>query len=111
MGMKRVLLLGGPRHLDTIPCDESYPGELTTGNGSPTVGRYHRAVFRVPHTGPSIASFWFVYETDDYQGSSDELTLEQIHQKLVDEGIDPTNKAVEVANLVHERTIRDVTLP
>lgn len=104
--MERTLLLGGPRHFEVVKCD-NYGTPITTGNGTETVTRYHRAVFRFPITGAAVDKFWYVYETDDYRGSPNEMPLSEIHQKLLDEKISPANEAVDVINLAHERTIRE----
>jgi len=106
--MIKVLLLGGTRHLDTTRCDSNFPTPITSGNGTATVARYDRAVFRNPISGASVDRFWYLYESDDYRGSKIELPLVDIHQALVDESIPPTNAAIDVINLAHERTIREV---
>lgn len=105
--MERALLLGGPRHFEVVQCG-NYGTPITTGNGTKTVTHYHRAVFRFPITGASVDRFWYVYETDEYRGSRNEIPLSDIHQKLLDEKIPPVNEAVDVINFTHERTIREV---
>lgn len=105
--LKKTLLLGGPRHLQVVPIDPNYGTPITTGNGTPIVTHYHRTVFRFPIKGPVVDRFWYVYESDDYRASSQEMALSEVYQRLLDAKISPVNGAIKVVNLVQKRTIRD----
>lgn len=100
----KVLMLGGPLHLKTLLSENfSTPISHCTANEPPI--RYHRAVFHLPAESGVVDCAWYIYVTDEYQTSPDQLSANQIAQVLEAEGISPVIKAVPASNLQNELRI------